>query len=197
MSGFRQKLAGSILLVALLGLSLWAASGCYSRAREESARKTDLFRLSDRISTLRVENTPEGLRFAFERRGGTTMLTPEEFTREVQTKNRQKRAGGLFFRIFDITSMTSFFWVALGLLGQFLFTGRMLLQWWVSEKQKQSIVPTNFWWLSLWGSSLLIIYFSWRVDIVGVLGQSTGWFVYTRNLWFIYRHNKTPERKGK
>ncbi|MEM6911223.1 MAG: lipid-A-disaccharide synthase N-terminal domain-containing protein [Verrucomicrobiota bacterium] len=83
--------------------------------------------------------------------------------------------------------MTGLFWVGLGLLGQFLFTGRMIVQWLASEKQKRSVVPTAFWWMSLGGSSLLIIYFTWRVDIVGILGQSTGWFIYLRNLWFIYK----------
>lgn len=184
------KLAGSVLLIAMLGLSLWGASGCYRKARQESARYRDHFRLSDRISTLDVTETPEGPRFVFER--GATLLTPDEFALEVFDKNRRKLAGGWFFRIFDITSMSSFVWVALGLLGQFLFTGRMLLQWWVSEKHKQSIVPTNFWWLSLFGSSLLITYFSWRIDLVGVLGQVTGWFIYIRNLWFIYRKKSEP-----
>ncbi|HHQ49151.1 MAG TPA: hypothetical protein ENK19_09765 [Acidobacteria bacterium] len=79
-------------------------------------------------------------------------------------------------------------WVALGLLGQVLFTGRMVVQWLVSEKRKRSVVPVIFWWMSLGGATMLLIYFLWRKDIVGVLGQSTGWFIYSRNLWLIYRH---------
>ena len=75
----------------------------------------------------------------------------------------------------------------LGLLGQVLFTGRMVVQWLVSEKQKQSVVPTAFWWMSLIGASMLITYFIWRKDIVGFLGQATGWLIYVRNLWLIYK----------
>jgi lipid-A-disaccharide synthase-like uncharacterized protein len=35
---------------------------------------------------------------------------------------------------------------------------------------------------------MLLAYFSWRKDIVGVVGQSTGAFVYARNLILIYRN---------
>ncbi|HAI14296.1 MAG TPA: hypothetical protein DCM28_21505, partial [Phycisphaerales bacterium] len=72
-------------------------------------------------------------------------------------------------------------WVAVGLLGQVLFTGRMIVQWIASEKSKRSVVPTAFWWMSLIGASMLITYFIWRKDVVGVLGQATGWFIYVRN----------------
>ena len=76
----------------------------------------------------------------------------------------------------------------LGLLGQVLFTGRMLIQWLASERERRSVVPVAFWWMSLAGASMLLVYFLWRKDIIGVLGQSAGWVVYTRNLWLIYRH---------
>jgi lipid-A-disaccharide synthase-like uncharacterized protein len=84
-----------------------------------------------------------------------------------------------------------YLWVGLGLLGQVLFTGRMIVQWLVSEKQKRSVVPPIFWWMSLIGSTMLMVYFLWRRDPIGLLGQSFGWFIYVRNLWMIYRPN-TP-----
>jgi lipid-A-disaccharide synthase-like uncharacterized protein len=34
---------------------------------------------------------------------------------------------------------------------------------------------------------MLLIYFIWRRDIVGVLGQALGWVIYVRNLWLIHR----------
>ena len=74
----------------------------------------------------------------------------------------------------------------IGLLGQALFTGRMLVQWMVSERKGRSTVPVAFWWLSLMGASMLLAYFIWRKDIVGILGQSLGWFIYLRNLSLIY-----------
>ena len=81
-------------------------------------------------------------------------------------------------------------WVAVGLLGQVLFTGRMIVQWIASEKSKKSVVPTAFWWMSLIGASMLITYFIWRKDVVGILGQATGWGIYVRNLYLIYAHKK-------
>jgi lipid-A-disaccharide synthase-like uncharacterized protein len=120
--------------------------------------------------------------------GSTELLTPEQFAQRIY---RDHSSRSWLDRVLNITSPVGFAWVLVGLLGQVLFTGRMVLQWLVSEKEKRSVVPPMFWWMSLSGASMLIIYFLWRKDIVGVLGQSTGWFIYIRNLWLIYkpRHN--------
>ena len=63
----------------------------------------------------------------------------------------------------------------------------MLIQWLASERERRSVVPVVFWWMSLGGATMLMVYFVWRKDIVGILGQSLGWFIYARNLSFIYR----------
>jgi lipid-A-disaccharide synthase-like uncharacterized protein len=68
----------------------------------------------------------------------------------------------------------------------------MFVQWIVSEKNRRSEVPVLFWWFSLFGGICLFAYFVWRVDIVGVLGQSTGVVIYARNLRLIH---KTRERE--
>lgn len=98
------------------------------------------------------------------------------------------------YRILNITSDIGMVWVALGFLGQLLFTGRMLVQWLASEKARASVIPVMFWWMSLCGATMLLIYFIWRKDIVGILGQSTGWFIYFRNLQLIYRGSRGGER---
>ena len=64
-------------------------------------------------------------------------------------------------------------WLAIGFAGQLLFTSRFLVQWIASEKRRQSIVPTAFWWLSLGGASLLLAYAIWRQDPVFILGYET------------------------
>ncbi|MDY7108046.1 MAG: lipid-A-disaccharide synthase N-terminal domain-containing protein [Planctomycetota bacterium] len=89
----------------------------------------------------------------------------------------------------NITTPLGITWVAVGLLGQVLFAGRMLVQWLVSERRGRSVIPVAFWWMSLLGASMLLIYFLWRKDVVGVLGQTTGWTIYMRNLWLIYRRS--------
>jgi len=48
------------------------------------------------------------------------------------------------------------------------------------------VVPPAFWWLSLLGASMLIVYYIWRKDPVSFLAQCFGWTVYVRNLWFIH-----------
>ncbi|MET0224741.1 MAG: lipid-A-disaccharide synthase N-terminal domain-containing protein, partial [Terrimicrobium sp.] len=45
--------------------------------------------------------------------------------------------------MFNVTSAAGVAWVALGFLGQLLFTGRMLVQWLTSEKSKRSVVPVS------------------------------------------------------
>lgn len=76
----------------------------------------------------------------------------------------------------------SIYWLALGLVGQAAFFSRFLVQWISSERAGRSIVPVHFWYLSLIGSSMLLIYAIHRKEPVFVLGQSVGAFVYVRNL---------------
>jgi lipid-A-disaccharide synthase-like uncharacterized protein len=116
--------------------------------------------------------------------GTDRMLTPEEFVRFYYN---QEASRGWLFTIFNVTSPIGLAWVALGLFGQLLFTGRMLVQWVTSEKSKRSVVPVSFWWMSLAGATMLLVYFIWRRDIVGILGQTTGWIIYMRNLSLIRR----------
>ena len=79
------------------------------------------------------------------------------------------------------------FWLVIGFLGQALFGSRFLVQWIVSERRGESVVPLAFWYLSLGGASLLLAYAIWRQDPVFILGQSFGFLVYTRNLILIGR----------
>lgn len=81
------------------------------------------------------------------------------------------------------------FWLGLGFLAQALFSARFLVQWIASERSGKSIVPDLFWYLSIAGSALLLAYAIYRRDPVFILGQSTGLFIYGRNLYLI-RHEK-------
>jgi lipid-A-disaccharide synthase-like uncharacterized protein len=119
------------------------------------------------------------------RDGHESDLPPDRFAELLYAEYSGRNT---LFAVLNISSAVGIAWVVFGLLGQVLFTGRMLVQWLVSERRKRSVVPVSFWWMSLGGASMLVIYFVWRQDIVGVLGQSTGWVIYVRNLWLIYRH---------
>ena len=81
-------------------------------------------------------------------------------------------------------------------LGQCAFFGRMMVQWVVSEKKRESVVPSAFWWMSLIGGVCLFSYFVWRVDFIGVLGQSTGVVIYARNIRLIHKQKRRLARSA-
>jgi lipid-A-disaccharide synthase-like uncharacterized protein len=75
----------------------------------------------------------------------------------------------------------------LGFLGQGLFFGRFLVQWIASEKQRKSVVPIPFWYFSIGGGGLLLIYAVLKKDPVFILGQAGGLLIYLRNLTLIFK----------
>lgn len=182
----RRTLVLVIAAVVLLPPLVWWGLYRAGVAPAPGERLNPPFNLSDRLVSLTVEERAGEVVAVFEAEKGSEealVLTGDQLLREVLSR---KRTMPSLFRVLDITAWTGVFWVALGFLGQALFMGRMLVQWWASEKVKSAVVPPSFWWLSLVGSSMLMTYFVWRVEIVGFLGQSTGWLIYIRNLWFIY-----------
>ena len=82
---------------------------------------------------------------------------------------------------------TEHVWLSIGLLGQLCFSARFLVQWIASERRRQSVVPTEFWYFSIGGGLVLLVYAIYRHDPVFILGQGFGVFVYLRNLQFILR----------
>ena len=86
-------------------------------------------------------------------------------------------------------------WIILGLAAQFTFTARFVVQWIASERRGRSVIPIAFWYLSLAGSSGLLVYAIARGDPVFILGQSAGSFVYLRNLTFVYRERRAAQTK--
>jgi lipid-A-disaccharide synthase-like uncharacterized protein len=85
---------------------------------------------------------------------------------------------------------TEHVWVGVGLFGQVLFSARFIVQWIASERRKQSVVPREFWYLSLVGALITLTYAIYRRDPVFILGYAPGLFIYARNIYFIH---KTPD----
>jgi lipid-A-disaccharide synthase-like uncharacterized protein len=81
-------------------------------------------------------------------------------------------------------------WIGIGLTGQAVFAGRFVIQWLASERSRRSVVPLSFWYLSIAGACVLLAYAIHRRDPVFILGQSSGLFIYARNLMLI--HQSTP-----
>ncbi|MCG8293142.1 MULTISPECIES: lipid-A-disaccharide synthase N-terminal domain-containing protein [Pseudomonas] len=84
-------------------------------------------------------------------------------------------------------------WLIVGFAGQAVFTGRFVLQWLYSEFKRRSVIPVGFWYLSMLGSALLLIYAIYRQDPVFILGQAFGILVYLRNLQLIARYKEQKE----
>jgi lipid-A-disaccharide synthase-like uncharacterized protein len=78
-------------------------------------------------------------------------------------------------------------WIAIGFLGQALFSARFLVQWVTSERARRSVIPRAFWYLSVAGGATLLAYAIHRLDPVFIVGQGAGLFVYLRNLQLIHR----------
>lgn len=76
-------------------------------------------------------------------------------------------------------------WVVLGFVAQAFFTMRFVVQWIASERARQSVVPVAFWFFSIGGGILLLVYALYRKDPVFIAGQAFGLFVYARNLYFV------------
>jgi len=87
-------------------------------------------------------------------------------------------------------TLTEKVWLAIGFIGQFLFAMRFIVQWIVSEKKKESVIPIYFWYFSLGGGFFLFCYALYRKDPVFIMGQGMGLFIYIRNLMLIYRKKK-------
>ena len=88
------------------------------------------------------------------------------------------------------------FWLVLGFGGQALFASRFLVQWLVSERRKKSHIPIAFWYLSIAGGLISLIYAINLGDPPFIFGQSAGVLVYTRNLMLLKRNGAATAPTG-
>ena len=85
------------------------------------------------------------------------------------------------------------FWTVVGWLANATFSSRFLVQWYVTEKRKQVVVPQLFWWLSLVGSLLFLVYaIFYDKHHVIIFAYAFSWIPYIRNL-VIHRRNKAAQ----
>ena len=85
---------------------------------------------------------------------------------------------------------TEHLWLGVGFLGQACFSMRFLVQWIASERRRESVIPLSFWFFSIGGGLTLFVYAIYRLDPVFILGQGAGLFVYSRNLYLIWRKER-------
>ena len=87
--------------------------------------------------------------------------------------------------LYNVFFMKLTWLVLVGYAGQALFTMRFVVQWIASERARKSVIPVAFWFFSIGGGLLLLIYALYRRDPVFIAGQALGLVVYVRNLYFI------------
>ena len=79
-------------------------------------------------------------------------------------------------------------WKIVGWAGNAVFFSRFFVQWYATEKKKQVVVPTAFWWLSLAGSVTLLAYSLHQQDSVFIFAYAFTWIPYIRNLMIHRKH---------
>jgi lipid-A-disaccharide synthase-like uncharacterized protein len=87
-------------------------------------------------------------------------------------------------------------WLAFGLGGQAAFFSRFMVQWIASERAGRSYVPMAFWYLSLLGSVILLVYAIHRAEPVFLLGYLPNSVVYVRNIMLVRRSGANHTTSG-
>ncbi len=82
------------------------------------------------------------------------------------------------------------YWTLFGLTGNAAFFSRFLVQWVISERRGESVVPPIFWYFSLVGSVILLFYAIHKQDPIFTLAYLPNSVVYVRNLMLVRRKEK-------
>lgn len=193
--------AALMLLTVLLGILLVSKNApTVDPERLEPGSHTLQFRMGTHRGTLEVFRDAGGTRFRVHDRFQHTSAWMDEQQFEAMfgpAAYQSVTVGDNFlFQLFNITNWGSMIWIAIGLGGQVVFSCRFIVQWIVSERRRESVIPDVFWWISLLGAVCLFAYFVWRKDIVGVLGQSTGVVIYARNLRLIHKKRRREAKRS-
>ena len=92
--------------------------------------------------------------------------------------------------LYDVFVAKFDFWLAFGLAAQLLFTARFVIQWFASERAGKSVVPMAFWFLSMGGGIMLLIYGIVRREPIIILGQALAVVIYLRNIMLIINNRR-------
>ena len=97
--------------------------------------------------------------------------------------------------LYDVFVAKFDFWLAFGVVAQLLFTARFIVQWLASEREGKSVMPLAFWFFSMAGGMMTLIYGLVRREPVIIMGQALAIFIYMRNLMLIFRPKDTTRTK--
>lgn len=83
-------------------------------------------------------------------------------------------------------------WKLVGYCGLLLFGGRWFVQVWASRRAGKPALPELFWWMSMLGSLLLLLYFIFgKNDSVGILANLFPAAIAAYNLWLERSHRRS------
>jgi lipid-A-disaccharide synthase-like uncharacterized protein len=91
--------------------------------------------------------------------------------------------------LYDVFVAKFDFWLAFGLVAQLLFTARFLVQWISSERAGQSVVPMAFWFFSIAGGLMTLVYGIVKREPVIIVGQAAATLIYVRNIMLIVKNH--------
>ncbi len=88
-------------------------------------------------------------------------------------------------------------WKLIGYLGVALFAGRWFVQLYASRRAGRAITTPLFWQMSITGSILLLLYFTFgKNDSVGILSNLFPFTVALYNLYLMRNENQRDSRAG-
>ncbi|KQT18873.1 hypothetical protein ASG40_16210 [Methylobacterium sp. Leaf399] len=93
--------------------------------------------------------------------------------------------------VYDVFVTRFDLWLVFGLAAQLVFGSRFVLQWIASERAGRSVIPMSFWFLSIAGGLMTLVYGFVRREPVIIFGQGLSTLIYLRNVALIVR-----ERRG-
>ena len=92
--------------------------------------------------------------------------------------------------LYDIFVAKFDFWLAFGLAAQLAFAARFLVQWIASERAGKSVVPLAFWFFSIGGGLMTLIYGLVKREPVIIFGQLLSNVIYVRNVMLILKNRQ-------
>jgi len=84
-------------------------------------------------------------------------------------------------------------WKLVGYAGNATFFSRFMIQWIASERAGKSIIPVQFWILSIIGSVILAVYAFHTGDLVVIFAFAPNSIVYIRNLMLLHKEKKAKQ----
>jgi lipid-A-disaccharide synthase-like uncharacterized protein len=99
--------------------------------------------------------------------------------------------------LYDVFVVKFDFWLAFGLLAQLLFAARFLVQWISSERAGKSVIPMAFWFFSIGGGLLTLVYGIVKREPIIIIGQALSTIIYVRNIMLIVKNHAASQTLDK